>query len=1190
MADQQEEKCFARMMSYLDPQPMISQKFNCEEFKSIYKGCKNDLYKDQLNALLHEAIEKITWPTMRGTAKNPVHEIIAFLIEIGADVNQPVGKKFPITRAHNAEIIRILLESGADPNVTGKEGSPLLCAVRREDTASVKLLLESGADPNATDEDGRTPLMFVSEAKSVRTFKKFGANFSARDKQGKTILWHALQSHWRKPETIAALIKAGALVNETDRAGNGVLTYPPNADHVEALLNNGALPNHQNKKGVSPLMHWAGEGLGKRWYIDRLNAASRKACLHLLKFGADIDATDGDGLDALMHASKAHNDGVIKLLLQKKADPLRASNNGWTCLEWSLDRDQNPSQKMIDALLDGGANINGDPKLGTARKNLLGRFLQVKEYPYCFRLIARGAMIGRVTLATIGITPSALLMELEKNGDGTEAAKQVNNLASLCRLDPNAFRNAIDPHDYEVSQALEKLLVMEEAANQHPNNTLQQLEARNWPPSFQKRQKIVVEGLATPHAEPYLAFTELQAAEYTAKGSYSYKENKSDAEIIDLITRKTQSQKKIAFTDLLKASDQALLGLWNGPASENWELFYLKGYYSGRGARISGPEMKYILARCGIAAIPGMLIVARDRPDMMCKVLAPASDARLASLMASRLFGTAVSSQARNWLVRHPDAAISGLIPIAVGLLGPQRESGEAALRYLSAQGFTAKIERTVAKLGKDAVESVKEILSTNRCADYLRKPLVEIPAGLFGDNTTRPTIKDSNQPIPDSYLPALFGMMSVSSCDDVYPDLVRVKALFDPGSMANFAWSVFVFWNALDNYSSAEKKIKKNTEWAFHCLAYLRNHRTVSALASRIQSWPKEQGMAKAVIGLDILACMGTDAAIRAINAILLKTKYKLLLKRAAEILETVADARSLTLAQLDDRLVPLLDLGADSTLMLDFGARTFRVHLDEKLKASLVGSEGKTIKALPRAAKADDRKKVQEATAAWKEFGFALRKEAPTQLLRLERAMIEERRWSGAEFRTLLAGHPLLRPIVMSLVWAEYDSRKPIQTFRVRDDGIFVSCRDERVEIGDTALIGIPHPLAFKAQLKDWTEHMVQNKIKQSFPQVIRQTFERKNDSKADLFGIQGGKAPDKAFRGLKKKGWAPDIGDAGGISEFEKILSRGTVRLGFDGVVSIYDDGTDDEQTLEVTLPEKLSPIEFSEVVRELKELLH
>ena len=379
--------------------------------------------------------------------------------------------------------------------------------------------------------------------------------------------------------------------------------------------------------------------------------------------------------------------------------------------------------------------------------------------------------------------------------------------------------------------------------------------------------------------------------------------------------------------------------------------------------------------------------------------------------------------------------------------------------------------------------------------------------------------------------------------------------------------------------------------EWAFHSLAYMGNDQTVRALASRIQSWPREQGMFKAVTGLDILADMGSDAAIRTINAILLKTKYKPLLARAGEILETIADVRGLTKDQLDDRLVPTLGLDENGEMMLDFGPRAFSVQLDEKLRPSLVDSSGKTVKTLPRAAKADDKQKVKESTALWKEFKADLRKEAPTQLLRLERAMIEERRWTGADFKALLAGHPLLRHIVSSLVWAEYVGSKPNRTFLLYKDGTFFTSGDKHVEIADAASVGIPHPLVIRAQLKGWTECLARHKVKQAFPQIIRQTFAKKDDRNTDLFGIQGGKAPTKIFRGMKAKGWKPDIGDAGLIWGFYKPLSRGTVQLDLSGNVTIHDyDMDDDEQTMSVRLPTKLTPVEYSEIVRELRELLH
>jgi ankyrin repeat protein len=58
----------------------------------------------------------------------------------------------------NAEVVRLLLEAGADPNPVALMMSPLHSAVAHENVDLVRLLLDFGANVNARSLHGKTPL------------------------------------------------------------------------------------------------------------------------------------------------------------------------------------------------------------------------------------------------------------------------------------------------------------------------------------------------------------------------------------------------------------------------------------------------------------------------------------------------------------------------------------------------------------------------------------------------------------------------------------------------------------------------------------------------------------------------------------------------------------------------------------------------------------------------------------------------------------------------------------------------------------------------------------------------------------------------------------------------------------------------------------------------------------------------
>ncbi len=84
----------------------------------------------------------------------------------GVDVNESRDRNGPAlvtAAAHgNVEIIRFLLDHGADPNVEGPGGTtPLVQAAIRGHTDAVRLLISRNASVNARDKHGRTPLTWA---------------------------------------------------------------------------------------------------------------------------------------------------------------------------------------------------------------------------------------------------------------------------------------------------------------------------------------------------------------------------------------------------------------------------------------------------------------------------------------------------------------------------------------------------------------------------------------------------------------------------------------------------------------------------------------------------------------------------------------------------------------------------------------------------------------------------------------------------------------------------------------------------------------------------------------------------------------------------------------------------------------------------------------------------------------------
>jgi ankyrin repeat protein len=189
-------------------------------------------------------------------------EIVKLLLVRGAKLKAE-GGLIPLALAamrENAAIVKLLLAHGAkvdtpDPSQDG--ATPLFLAAAhcdiikiksdREAAAVVDSLLAAGANPNPRNRrDGKTALMWAAyhgQAALVRSLIAHGAKVNATDKQGVTVLMHAVGPTWTSPSVVKLLLASGAHVNAKSKAGWTALMQAAdsgNALVVKLLLAQGA--------------------------------------------------------------------------------------------------------------------------------------------------------------------------------------------------------------------------------------------------------------------------------------------------------------------------------------------------------------------------------------------------------------------------------------------------------------------------------------------------------------------------------------------------------------------------------------------------------------------------------------------------------------------------------------------------------------------------------------------------------------------------------------------------------------------------------------------------------------------------------------------------------------------------------------------------------------------------------------
>jgi ankyrin repeat protein len=222
------------------------------------------------------------------------------------------------SREGNVEIVRILLQHGADPTLQTEKGyTPLHFACFSGNADLVRLLLGHGVDVDAKTSDGSTSLHVAAHygrpstrQTIVQILLDHGANVSAVMELQQTALHRFFSAQGITYEGVARLlIDRGININTAMHGGKTAIHLAAlNADDavLEFLLSRGADVMAKCDEGRSPL-HYAASATG----IDAETKAKRM--IKLLQHGANISATDNLGKTALEYV---RDDGTAQRISQ----------------------------------------------------------------------------------------------------------------------------------------------------------------------------------------------------------------------------------------------------------------------------------------------------------------------------------------------------------------------------------------------------------------------------------------------------------------------------------------------------------------------------------------------------------------------------------------------------------------------------------------------------------------------------------------------------------------------------------------------------------------------------------------------------------------------------------------------------------------------------------------------------------
>jgi uncharacterized protein len=249
----------------------------------------------------------VAMATLAGVALLPIMEC-AYAIEGHEALRASAG-------SGDLATVKRLLAEGYNVNATGKgDVTPLMCAVWESRVEVVKVLIESGADTNARVREG-TRLRYIPHLSRQPPCKDIGG-MTAMDVAKCNGSWEVLRvlsahralfdaCNKGNAETVKDLLNAGASTHGRDpeylASPLHWASYRGHKAVVAVLLEKGAPIDALNKEGRTPLMMASGS--------DRDEVVKL-----LIEMGADTGVKDKSGRTALDYASGNGHKEVAKLL------------------------------------------------------------------------------------------------------------------------------------------------------------------------------------------------------------------------------------------------------------------------------------------------------------------------------------------------------------------------------------------------------------------------------------------------------------------------------------------------------------------------------------------------------------------------------------------------------------------------------------------------------------------------------------------------------------------------------------------------------------------------------------------------------------------------------------------------------------------------------------------------------------
>ncbi|MFK8002847.1 MAG: DUF4132 domain-containing protein [Polyangiales bacterium] len=587
-----------------------------------------------------------------------------------------------------------------------------------------------------------------------------------------------------------------------------------------------------------------------------------------------------------------------------------------------------------------------------------------------------------------------------------------------------------------------------------------------------------------------------------------------------------------------------------------------------------------LLGRAGFAEIPSDVAGEGKTSGVgpLLEAALPIASSRLVEPVAQGLSGRQGRKPARRWLLAHAKLAAHGLIPIALGEGRSKKDKAPdgavTGVQILASEGQRALVEEAAKAYGDETLAAVTQILDAS---PFALKKAPKLPKWL--DVRRLAPIETKAGTLDETATTIVLGMLAASTEEGAYPALEEVQEFCSAESLDAFVWSLFREWA----WAGAPSKDK----WAFVALGWIGGETVCRNLASLMLRWPSDGLSARAKVGVELLARIGSERALMALYQFSVKAKTKGLKAAAAEKVDDIAESLGMTTDELADRLVPDLDLSADGKLLFELSAEgadeelTLQVALDAHLVPYAMDAEGARLAKFPRAAgafKSADKVKLKAASKAFKALAKDAKAVAKHALARLESAMVKQRSWPLDVARRCFFEHPVMRSPASGLIWMSAG-----QAFRVAEDGTFADLNDDEITLGADAEVYVYHPATVSESMRGAAGDLLADyELLQPFEQVGRPVY---TASDFDMNQWKGREVKSGKLFAVESYGWKREIDDA------TKAFSVGNAKLSYSPGLTGGPDASPTQRlgALELDVdPKTLDAIDCSELIHDMMRI--